>query len=140
MPDWSIIESGLFGVGKGPGSRTDRAIQAENPMNVLFDKFPPIPIDTPERLATLWCPSSAAPAQAWKRDGSMFFSQFRITQILTSMMRRRGFFVTPALARKGAPVPDDPSGRTVPDRQESEGVPRAGSPESDEYQMGGKVW
>ena len=83
MPDGSIIESGLFGVGKEPRSRMDLVIQAENPMTTFLNKFPPAPIDTPETLATLWCPPSAAPVQVWKRDGSAFSSQIRITQVFS---------------------------------------------------------
>ena len=113
LPDGSTVEDGTFGVGKGPGSSIDHSIQADDALDSLFGEFPKAPIDTPEHLSTLWVAPTAGPVMVWKRDGSVFFSQFRIPQILSSMMCRRGLFVTPELARRGAPAPDGPTDRSV---------------------------
>lgn len=139
LPDGSIVENGTFAVGKGPDSEVDRTIPADNPLNSLMQPAPKAPIDTPERLVRLWVPRSEGPVRVSKRDATAFFSQFRITQELSRMCVRKGLYVTPELARIGAPTPDDPSGQTVPPRMGPE-EERPGFPTDTEHWRNGKVW
>lgn len=46
----------------------------------------------------------------------MFLSQWRTSSALSVLFVRKGLFVSEELARIGAPTPDDPESRFIPER------------------------
>ena len=126
-PDGSFVDNGLFEIGKTP--EIGRPIQADNSGNYGFVSFPKAPIDSPERLVSLYVAKAQAPLRITKRDAENFYTQYGIQAALSRYLYRKGSWVTPELARLGAPLGPG----------EDVSTPRPGWPTPEEPWRGGKV-